>query len=51
MTPFRQEIRFARTRDDLRIAYAVSGRGYPLVRCTHWQTSIEHDWKTPVMSP
>ncbi len=51
MTPFRQEIRFARTLDDLRIAYAVSGRGYPLVRCPHWLTSIEHDWKTPVIGP
>lgn len=51
MTPFRQEIRFARTIDGLRIAYAVSGRGYPLVRCTHWLTSIEHDWRTPVLGP
>ena len=51
MAPFRQEIRFARTSDGLRIAYAVSGRGYPLVRCTHWLTSIEYDWKTPVFGP
>jgi pimeloyl-ACP methyl ester carboxylesterase len=49
--PFRQEIRFAKTRDDLRIAYAVSGRGYPLVRATHWLTSIEHDYKTLVLGP
>ena len=51
MASFRQELRFARTSDGLRIAYAVSGRGYPLVRCTHWLTSIEYDWKTPVFGP
>ena len=51
MTPFRQEVRFARTGDGLRIAYAASGRGYPLVRCTHWLTSIDHDWKTPILGP
>lgn len=51
MTPFRQEIRFARTSDGLRIAFAVSGRGYPLVRSTHWLTSIDHDWRTPVLGP
>jgi len=51
MAPFRQEIGFARTSDSLRIAYAVSGRGDPLVRCTHWLTSIEHDWKTLVLGP
>ena len=32
LIPFRQDIRFARTTDELRITYAVSGKGYPLVR-------------------
>lgn len=48
---FRQEIRFAPTSDGLRIAYAVSGRGYPLVRTTHWLTSIEYDNDTSVLGP
>ena len=36
LIPFRQDIRFARTADELRIAYAVSGQGYPLVRAATW---------------
>lgn len=42
---FRQEIRFARTRDALRIAYAVSGNGYPLVRAGTWMSNIDLDWR------
>jgi pimeloyl-ACP methyl ester carboxylesterase len=46
---FRQEIRFAHAKDGARIAYAVSGQGYPLVRGTHWLTNIEFDWQTPTV--
>ena len=51
MVPFRQDIRFARTADDLRIAYAVSGQGYPLVRAATWISSVEHDWRTSILGP
>jgi len=51
LTSFRQDIRFARTADDLRIAYAVSGRGYPLVRAATWTSSVEHDWRTSIHGP
>jgi len=51
MIPFRQEIRFARTAQDLRIAYAVSGHGYPLVRAGTWMSNIEHDWRTTILGP
>lgn len=51
MTPFRQDIRFARTRDGLRIAYAVSGHGYPLVRGATWFSNVALDWQTSVMGP
>jgi pimeloyl-ACP methyl ester carboxylesterase/DNA-binding CsgD family transcriptional regulator len=48
---FRQEIRFARTSDNFRIAYAVSGRGYPLVRGPTWLSNIEIDWRTELLGP
>lgn len=51
MAPFKQDVRFARTADGVRIAYAVSGRGYPLVRTAHWMTNIESDWRTPMFAP
>src|SRR6266568_3742230 len=51
LIPFRQDIRFARTTDDLRIAYAVSGRGYPLVRAATWMSNVEFDWRTSIHGP
>lgn len=51
MNPLRQDIRFARTADDLRIAYAVSGQGYPLVRAATWQSCVEHDWRIFILGP
>ena len=51
MTPFRQEIRFARTTDHLRIAYAISGQGYPLVRAGTWMSNVELDWRMAVFGP
>jgi pimeloyl-ACP methyl ester carboxylesterase/DNA-binding CsgD family transcriptional regulator len=48
---FRQDIRFARTSEGLRIAYAVSGRGYAVVRAATWMSNVEHDWRTAVLGP
>jgi pimeloyl-ACP methyl ester carboxylesterase/DNA-binding CsgD family transcriptional regulator len=44
-------IRFCTTADGVRIAYAVCGRGAPIVRVAHWLTHIEHDWESPVWGP
>lgn len=44
----RQQIRFCRTTDDIRIAYAVSGHGPPLLKPGTWLTHLEHDWHSPV---
>ena len=44
----RQQIRFCRTTDGIRIAYAVSGRGPPLLKPGTWLTHLEHDWHSPV---
>lgn len=51
MPRFRQEIRFATTTDGVKIAFASSGKGYPLVRAGHWMTHLEWDWQTPVWGP
>lgn len=51
MSRFRQQIRFATTGDGLKIAYAESGDGAPLVRAAHWMTHVDWDWRTPVLRP
>lgn len=43
-----QEIRFCRTADGTRIAYATVGSGPPLVRAAHWITHLDYDWQSPV---
>ncbi len=43
-----QEVRFCQTADGVRIAYAMSGAGPPIVRAAHWMTHLRHDWSSPV---
>ncbi len=43
-----QQIRFCRTGDDVTLAYAVTGSGFPLVRAAHWLTHLDHDWHSRV---
>ena len=43
-----QSIRFRTTDDGVRIAYATSGKGSPIVRPGHWLTHPEYDLKSPV---
>ena len=43
-----QEIRFCTARDGVRIAYATSGDGPPLVKAANWLTHLEFDWDSPV---
>jgi pimeloyl-ACP methyl ester carboxylesterase/DNA-binding CsgD family transcriptional regulator len=38
-----QQIRFCESSDGVRLAYAVSGTGPPLIRAPHWMTHLEHD--------
>jgi pimeloyl-ACP methyl ester carboxylesterase/class 3 adenylate cyclase len=42
-----QQIRFCRTSDGVRIAYATVGQGQPLVRVLGWVTHLEQEWETP----
>jgi len=51
MKPLKQEIRFARSSDGTRIAFATMGAGYPLVNAAHWLGHLEFDWRTPVWLP
>src|SRR5215471_4029100 len=44
----RQEVRFCTAPDGTRLAYAVHGRGAPLVRTATWLTHLEFDWESPV---
>ena len=46
-----QSIRFCTTADGVRIAYATSGKGSPIVRPGHWLTHLEYDLKSPVSRP
>jgi hypothetical protein len=43
-----QEIRFATTRDGVRIAYATVGEGPPLIKTANWLNHLEHDWDSPI---
>ena len=45
-TNFTQDIRFATAADGVRIAYAISGSGPPLVRAEHWMTHLDWDWRS-----
>ena len=47
----RTHARFCTSGDGVRLAYAVTGDGPPLVRSPHWFTHLEHDWTNPAMRP
>jgi pimeloyl-ACP methyl ester carboxylesterase/DNA-binding CsgD family transcriptional regulator len=43
-----QQIRFCTTTDGVRIAYATTGQGPPLVKVANWLSHLEFDWNSPV---
>src|SRR4051812_12201754 len=43
-----QHIRFCEAPDGVRIGYAVSGAGPPMVVSTCWLSHLQHDWDSPV---
>ncbi len=47
----RQQIRFCHAPDGVRIAYALSGAGPPLVKAANWLSHLDHDWLSPVWRP
>jgi pimeloyl-ACP methyl ester carboxylesterase len=46
----RQAVHFCRTADGVRLAYATSGSGPPLVKASTWLTHLDHDWGSAVWS-
>ena len=51
MAAARQQIRFCTSHDGVRIAYASSGQGPPLVKVANWLSHLEFDWESPVWRP
>jgi pimeloyl-ACP methyl ester carboxylesterase/DNA-binding CsgD family transcriptional regulator len=43
-----QDVRFCRSADGTRIAYARHGSGPPLLIATCWLSHLQHDWQSPV---
>ena len=43
-----QQVRFCTAPDGARLAYAVHGRGPPIVRVATWLTHLDFDWESPV---
>lgn len=46
-----QKIRFCTTSDGVKLAYAVSGEGPPLVMSATWLTHLEHQWRSLAWRP
>lgn len=44
----RQAVRYLRTSDGVRLAWAESGRGPTLVKASNWLTHLELEWQSPV---
>lgn len=44
----KQDVRYCRTSDGVRLAYAKVGTGPPLVRSAHWLGHLEYDWELPI---
>ncbi len=43
-----QRIRFCSSHDGVRLAYATTGVGPPLVKAANWLTHLEFDWHSPI---
>jgi DNA-binding SARP family transcriptional activator/pimeloyl-ACP methyl ester carboxylesterase len=43
-----QTLRFCRTSDGVRLAYASSGDGPAIVKAANWMTHLDYDWASPV---
>lgn len=48
MSQSRQRIRFLRTDDGMKLAWAESGAGPVLVKAANWMTHLEFEWESPV---
>lgn len=46
-----QTIRFVTASDGVKLAYASSGAGEPLVKTANWLNHLEYDWQSPLFQP
>jgi class 3 adenylate cyclase/pimeloyl-ACP methyl ester carboxylesterase len=46
----KQEIKYCRAADGVRLAYATVGHGPPLVKAANWMNHLEYDWESPITS-
>jgi pimeloyl-ACP methyl ester carboxylesterase/DNA-binding CsgD family transcriptional regulator len=44
----RQQIRYLRTADGIRLAWAAAGAGPVLIKAANWLTHLEYEWESPV---
>jgi DNA-binding winged helix-turn-helix (wHTH) protein/pimeloyl-ACP methyl ester carboxylesterase len=44
----RQEIRYCTTSDGVRLAYATTGNGPPIVKASNWLTHLDFEWGSPI---
>ena len=44
----RQVVNFCPANDGIRLAYAVSGDGPPLLKAANWLSHLEHDWESSI---
>lgn len=44
----KQTLRFARSHDGVRLAYASSGSGPTVIKAATWLSHLEYDWSSPV---
>ena len=45
----KQEIRYCKAPDGVRLAYATAGSGPPMLRSAHWLGHLEYDWELPIL--
>jgi DNA-binding winged helix-turn-helix (wHTH) protein/pimeloyl-ACP methyl ester carboxylesterase len=45
-----QQIRYCVSPDGVRVAYAISGNGPPLVKAANWLTHLDLEWSSPIWS-
>jgi pimeloyl-ACP methyl ester carboxylesterase/DNA-binding CsgD family transcriptional regulator len=50
MSAPKQQIRFARSHDGVRLAWASSGSGPTLIKAATWLSHLEYDWESPIWS-
>ena len=44
----KQEVRYCKAPDGVRLAYATVGNGPPILKSAHWLGHLEYDWELPI---